>query len=72
MVLQDTLAASIADGEERRWVQRGTFSQFTYWKHDEDPTSTDPLAKCVEWARIASVLHAHHVEEEEEQVSSSG
>ena len=59
-VLQDTLAASISDSEERRWVQRGTFSEFTYWKHDEVPTQADALAKCLEWAQIASVLHGHH------------
>lgn len=59
-VVQDTLAASIADAEERRWVQRGTFSELTYWKHDEAPAPTDPLVKCIEWAELAAVLHAHH------------
>jgi hypothetical protein len=59
-VVQDTLAASIADAEERRWVQRGTFSELTYWKHDEAPVGMDPLSKCIEWAQLASVLHAHH------------
>lgn len=69
-VLQDTLAASIADGEERRWVERGHFTEFTYWKHDDVPTVTDSLAKCVEWARIAAVLHAHHGEGDADEATA--
>ena len=57
-VLQDTLAAEIADGEERRWVTRAGFDTITYWKHDDLPQSNDPVRKALEWAALADVLHA--------------
>ena len=59
-VLQDTVAASIADGEERRWVERGTFSELGYWKHDDPTAATDPMAKAMDFCLLAGVLHGHH------------
>ena len=62
---QDTKQAAVADGEERRWMHRGTLDSFTYWKHDEKPTEDDALLKVIRWASVASVLHADHGEVDE-------
>ena len=65
-VLQDTKKAEIADGEERRWLHRGTVDTFTVWDHDEQPPEDGPVFKCMRWAAIADVLHADHGEVVEE------
>ena len=64
-LLQDTKLASVADGEERRWMHRGTIDSFSLWKHDEKPQEDDPLLNVMRWANVASVLHADHGEPEE-------
>ena len=64
-VLQDTNKAEIADGEERRWLHRGTIDAFTVWDHDAEPPEDAPVFKCMRWAAIADVLHADHGEVEE-------
>ena len=58
VLLQDTLDASLADGEERKWMHRGSFDVLTYYKRDERPTARDPLARCVDFAKMARVLHS--------------
>lgn len=63
--MQDTKQAAVADGEERRWMHRGTIDTFTYWKHDEKPTEDETLLKVIRWANVASVLHADHGEVDE-------
>ena len=62
-VLQDTVQASVADGEERRWVHTGSFDALTYWKHDDAPTAHDAPARTLEWVKLAQVLHAEHADE---------
>ena len=62
---QDTKQATVADGEERRWMHRGNIDSFTYWKHDEKPSEDDPLVKVIRWANIASALHADHGDDED-------
>ena len=62
-VLQDTVQASVADGEERRWVHTGSFDALTYWKHDDAPTAHDAAARTLEWVKLAQVLHAEHADE---------
>ena len=57
-LMQDTRAASLADGEERTWIYRGSFDALTYYKLDERPTARDPLARCVDFANMARVLHS--------------
>ncbi len=58
-VLQDTNTASIADGEERKWLQKGTFNSLTYWNHDDQPSGDEPLFKAMQLAGLASALHGH-------------
>ena len=58
--MQDTKQAAVADGEERRWMHRGTIDKFTYWKHDEKPTEDETLLKVIRWANVASLLQADH------------
>ncbi len=62
-VLQDTVQASVADGEERRGVHTGSFDALTYWKHDDAPTAHDAAARTLEWVKLAQVLHAEHADE---------
>jgi ribonuclease H2 subunit C len=57
-MLQDTVQADVADGEERRWMHRGDISSITIWKHDEPPAEDAAVFKCMRWAAIADVLHA--------------
>ena len=57
---QDTKQATVADGEERRWLHRGAIEAITTWKHDEVPHENEPLFKAMRWAGIADVLHADH------------
>lgn len=64
-MLQDTMQAEVADGEDRRWMHRGAVQSFTYWKQDEFPTEQDSILRCMQWAGVASVLHAHHDDEED-------
>ena len=59
-LLKDTVQGSVADGEQRRWVAAGTFSELTCYKHDDPPFDNDPINKVTQWVDIASVLHAHH------------
>ena len=61
---QDTKQATVADGEERAWMHRGTVDSLVYWKHGEKPNDDDALLKVTRWASVASVLHADHSEEE--------
>jgi ribonuclease H2 subunit C len=63
-VLQDTVQAAVADGEERRWMHRGKIDSFTYWKQDEFATENEPVLQAVKFAGIASVLHAHYDDDE--------
>ena len=63
-VLQDTVAASIADGEQRTWKQTAAFKDLIYWKHDDPPMDADPLQQAVQWAEIAGVLHGETNPEE--------
>ena len=65
-MLQDTLKADVADGEERRWLHKGTIESITFWKHDEVPHEDEPILKVMRWTTIADVLHADHGEEEQE------
>ena len=62
-ILQDTLAHSLSDQEKRTWVNRGSFDELTYWKHDEAPNDSDPLAQCMNFARMACVLHDSYIDE---------
>ena len=62
-LLQDTKPAEIADGEERRWLHKGTFESITVWKHDEAPAQDEPVFKTMKWAAIADILHGDHTEE---------
>ena len=41
-------------------MHRGTVESFTYWKHDERPAGDEPILKAMNWAHLASVLHADH------------
>uniref|UniRef100_A0A7S4C0T1 Uncharacterized protein n=1 Tax=Chrysotila carterae TaxID=13221 RepID=A0A7S4C0T1_CHRCT len=59
-VLHDSVAGSIAEGEERTWVRKTSFSSMVYWKHDDFPLHDDPIRKCMRWAELAAVLHADH------------
>lgn len=62
-VLQDTQQASVADGEERRWLHKTSFDEFTVWAHDDAVVTEDePVFKCMRFAGIADVLHADHAE----------
>lgn len=69
-MLQDTLQADIADGEERRWMHRGNIDSFTFWKHGEEPIDDDPIFKCMKWAALAEAIHGDHCEEEAVAVES--
>ena len=60
----DTVAASIADGEQRTWKQTAAFKDLVYWKHDDPPMDADPLRQAVQWAEIAGVLHGETNPEE--------
>ena len=71
-VLQDTVQASVADGEERRWLLKGTFDGVAFWKHDDPPLEGDSMAKCMRWASIADVLHADHAMDEAIEAPTSG
>ena len=64
-MLQDTKDADVADGEERRWMHRGTLEQITYWKHDNVPHKDDAIFKAMRWASVADTLHAELSDEEE-------
>ena len=57
-VLVDSNAASIADGETRRWLRKAAFDELVYYKHDEKPVDSDQLRKCMRFLDVASVLHA--------------
>lgn len=66
-MLQDTVQADVADGEERRWLHRGSIGSVSFWKHDDLPHDEEPIFKCMRWTSIANVLHADHGEEEEDE-----
>lgn len=63
-VLGDTVSADVADGEERRWLHKGTIDRFTMWKHDDTPHGEEPIFKAMHWAALADVLHADMTEDE--------
>ena len=65
-VLQDPKLAAIADGEDRRWLHRGTVEDITIWKHDEVPHEDEPVFKAMRFARLADVLHGDHSSEDDE------
>ena len=55
-----TRPGSVADGEQRRWVAAGSFTEVTCFKHDDPPFDGDPISKVTQWVDIANVLHAQH------------
>ena len=65
-MLQDTVQADVADGEERRWLHRGSISSVTFWKHDELPHDEEAIFKLSRWTSIADVLHGDLPDEEED------
>ena len=67
-MIADTLSADVADGEERRWMHKGTVASFTYWKHDELPHDEEPVLKAMQWAALCDVLHDDHAEDESEPI----
>lgn len=66
-VLQDTKEGRMGETEDRRWVQKRSFSTLTYWSHDDAPAKSDPLFKCMRFAELAEVLHRNHLPEVEDQ-----
>lgn len=56
-VLQDTVNASVGDGEQRKWLHKSSFDSFTYWKHGEAPVGDEPPFKAMRLAGLASALH---------------
>ena len=57
-VLEDTLEASVADGELRKWVHKTSFDELTLWGHDDAPMADEEtLFKAMRWAAVADVLH---------------
>lgn len=36
------------------WVNKASFTELTYWNHDADPMSTDPMQKGIDWMHLAS------------------
>lgn len=57
-ILQDTAAGNCHDGEQRKWLHKSSFDDFTYWQHDDAPTGSEPPFKAMRFAGLASVLHA--------------
>lgn len=53
-------------------MHRGTVEEFTYWTHDDRPTDDEPIMKCMRWTELASTLHGHHGEEDEEAAITGG
>lgn len=68
-LLQDTVQATVADGEERRWLHKGAIASFTVWKHDELPHDDEPIFKCM---RIAALANALHGDADESDANATG
>ena len=56
-VLQDTKEGQVGETEERRWLQKRSFDQLTYWQHDGAPRGHEPFLKAMRFASLADVLH---------------
>ena len=63
-VLEDTKKGQVGETEERRWLQKRSFSKLTYWQHDDVPLGSEPFFKAMRFASLADVLHAEHTDVE--------
>ena len=64
--MQDTKEGQVGETEERRWLQKRSFDQLTYWQHDAAPRGSEPFLKAIRFASLAEVLHGDCTEEKPE------
>ena len=40
------------------WEAQARFEALSHWNHDAAPAHGDPLRRCLDWAAMATALHA--------------